>query len=572
MERYRATEKDSKNKKHTREGAVIRPEDKRKVESRNWIQKSIDETQLQTEQIESEILKAKQKKGKAKENELKKLVPFLERHMYHSKVLEIILRRLENETLSVEEVDEVRDSVEDYLENYRDPDFFEDDAMYDSLDIDLDPESASATSTFSLSEEPLEDSPPQTKAKQTKPPQPTPTPTPAPQTTTKQPTVAQNKKKGGQQQSVQPQTQTQTQQQQQQRKGATTTNPTPSSQVQPGMGQPQAPTAAAVVRANKQQALSKSGGNLPSSQQAHPTISAPPGIMTKQTPQNQSLPRKSSKPDPVSSLHSSPFPPLPSQTGLLQTPSMPPSSHHPQGPSGPNIGASQRGGQSMAQRGGQSMRAAAAGGDKSGGMGPGYNLHQQKPGSGGSSVATSTAQQKGAGGSGGGVPQYVTHGKGQNISGGSYGQQGQPGGQQMKGYQGQSGQGQQLGLHLSSSHPQMHQHPHHQHIQQHPSQHGQQQQQHQMQYGQKQQQTQPQQKGGMGVKQQQQQQQKPNLPLPPAPPNSRCVPHTVVVATSPVSVWTTPQRNSSASPTTTAPPSPPIPKRWTEGGESPTRI
>ena len=59
MEKYRAAEKDSKTKKHTKEGAVIYPEDKRKTESRNWIQKCIDELQLHTEQIESEILRTK---------------------------------------------------------------------------------------------------------------------------------------------------------------------------------------------------------------------------------------------------------------------------------------------------------------------------------------------------------------------------------------------------------------------------------------------------------------------------------------------------------------------------------
>ena len=46
-------------------------------------------------------------------------MPHLERHLYHSKCLEIILRRLENETLSVEEVNEIKDSVDEYIEFYR---------------------------------------------------------------------------------------------------------------------------------------------------------------------------------------------------------------------------------------------------------------------------------------------------------------------------------------------------------------------------------------------------------------------------------------------------------------------
>ncbi len=53
------TERDSKNKKLTREGTVFRPEDKKKGEMRVWIQKCLDDLRSQTEHFESEILKAK---------------------------------------------------------------------------------------------------------------------------------------------------------------------------------------------------------------------------------------------------------------------------------------------------------------------------------------------------------------------------------------------------------------------------------------------------------------------------------------------------------------------------------
>ena len=59
MEKYRMTERDSKNKKLTREGTVFRPEDKKKGEMRVWIQKCLDDLRSQSEHFESEILKAK---------------------------------------------------------------------------------------------------------------------------------------------------------------------------------------------------------------------------------------------------------------------------------------------------------------------------------------------------------------------------------------------------------------------------------------------------------------------------------------------------------------------------------
>mgnify|MGYP003672389883 CR=1 FL=1 len=61
MEAYRACEKDSKNKSYSKEGIVIKPEDKRKVKLRNWIQKCLDDLKAQLEQIDSEaeVLKIK---------------------------------------------------------------------------------------------------------------------------------------------------------------------------------------------------------------------------------------------------------------------------------------------------------------------------------------------------------------------------------------------------------------------------------------------------------------------------------------------------------------------------------
>ena len=46
-----------------------------------------------------------------------------------------MLRLFENENLSLEDVDSVKDSVDYYIESNNDPDFMEDDEMYDHLDL-----------------------------------------------------------------------------------------------------------------------------------------------------------------------------------------------------------------------------------------------------------------------------------------------------------------------------------------------------------------------------------------------------------------------------------------------------
>jgi hypothetical protein len=49
--------------------------------------------------------------------ELAKFERSLERHFYHTKCLEILLRRLENDDVTVEELEEIKDSVDYYVES-----------------------------------------------------------------------------------------------------------------------------------------------------------------------------------------------------------------------------------------------------------------------------------------------------------------------------------------------------------------------------------------------------------------------------------------------------------------------
>mmetsp|Transcript_15098 Transcript_15098/g.42953 ORF Transcript_15098/g.42953 Transcript_15098/m.42953 type:complete len:611 (-) Transcript_15098:631-2463(-) len=143
MERYRACEKDSKNKNYSKEGNIIKPEDKRKVKLRNWIQKCLDDLKVQTEQLDSEmeVLTLKLRKAKKPKNadieESVELETRIERHQYHTKCLEIILRRLENDELSIEDVMDIKDSVDGYIENNTDPEFYEDEEVYERLGIEL---------------------------------------------------------------------------------------------------------------------------------------------------------------------------------------------------------------------------------------------------------------------------------------------------------------------------------------------------------------------------------------------------------------------------------------------------
>ncbi|GMG24658.1 unnamed protein product [[Candida] boidinii] len=57
-------------------------------------------------------------------------------HKWHQEKLEIVLRLLENDILSPEEVLNIQDDVKYFLEENQDTDFMNDDTIYDDLNLD----------------------------------------------------------------------------------------------------------------------------------------------------------------------------------------------------------------------------------------------------------------------------------------------------------------------------------------------------------------------------------------------------------------------------------------------------
>lgn len=66
-------------------------------------------------------------------DELKKLI---ERHRYHIRMLETILRMLDNDSVQVESIRKIKDDVEYYIDSSQDPDFEENEFLYDDLDLE----------------------------------------------------------------------------------------------------------------------------------------------------------------------------------------------------------------------------------------------------------------------------------------------------------------------------------------------------------------------------------------------------------------------------------------------------
>lgn len=65
--------------------------------------------------------------------ELKRLV---ERHRFHILMLETILRMLDNDSIPVDAILKIKDDVEYYIDSSQDPDFEENEFIYDDLDLE----------------------------------------------------------------------------------------------------------------------------------------------------------------------------------------------------------------------------------------------------------------------------------------------------------------------------------------------------------------------------------------------------------------------------------------------------
>ncbi|KAH1077279.1 hypothetical protein AAZX31_19G097400 [Glycine max] len=142
MERFKICEKETKTKAFSKEGLGQQPKtdpkEKAKSETRDWLNNVVGELESQIDNFEAELEGLSVKKGKSRPPRLTHLETSITRHKAHIKKCEFILRLLDNDELSPEEVNDVKDFLDDYVErNQDDFDEFDDvDELYSSLPLD----------------------------------------------------------------------------------------------------------------------------------------------------------------------------------------------------------------------------------------------------------------------------------------------------------------------------------------------------------------------------------------------------------------------------------------------------
>lgn len=142
MERFKICEKETKTKAFSKEGLGQQPKtdpkEKAKSETRDWLNTVVGELESQIDSFEAEIEGLSVKKGKTRPPRLTHLETSIARHKAHIMKLELILRLLDNDELSPEQVNDVKDFLDDYVErNQEDFEEFSDvDELYNSLPLD----------------------------------------------------------------------------------------------------------------------------------------------------------------------------------------------------------------------------------------------------------------------------------------------------------------------------------------------------------------------------------------------------------------------------------------------------
>ena len=67
---------------------------------------------------------------------MEELKSWMEKHNLHISRLEALMRMVDNDAISMDQIKKIQDDVEHYIECNQDPDFEENEFVYEDLDLD----------------------------------------------------------------------------------------------------------------------------------------------------------------------------------------------------------------------------------------------------------------------------------------------------------------------------------------------------------------------------------------------------------------------------------------------------
>ncbi|KAI8341455.1 Not1 N-terminal domain, CCR4-Not complex component-domain-containing protein [Chlamydoabsidia padenii] len=147
MERFKAIEKEMKTKAFSKEGLLQRekmdPKEKEKADACDWLSTTVDELSRQIEMAEFELETLQGSKKGKKDQQHRRVTEIehtIERNLWHINRLELMLRLLENDHLETDKVLSIKEDVNYYLECHQEPDFEENEFIYEDLNLEEEEE------------------------------------------------------------------------------------------------------------------------------------------------------------------------------------------------------------------------------------------------------------------------------------------------------------------------------------------------------------------------------------------------------------------------------------------------
>ena len=140
MERFKVCEKEFKTKAFSKEGlsqaAKEDPKTKERNRVRNWLSAGLETVNDSKDKYEAELETINTSKKKKKDANAAKWEDLIDRCQYHEQRLELLLRLIDNESLTPEDVDNVKEQLDYLLEqmqenNYDEVDGIDDDSIYE---------------------------------------------------------------------------------------------------------------------------------------------------------------------------------------------------------------------------------------------------------------------------------------------------------------------------------------------------------------------------------------------------------------------------------------------------------
>lgn len=144
MEAFKVVEKETKTKTFSKEGLAradrLDPEEQKKEETIQWMGEIIEQIQTLIDEKDLEVVKLSAGKGKkTNKSQIEEYNHHLLSHKFHMNKLEGIMRLVRNDRIPAEQVDELKEDLEYYIDSHQEEDYmmaYDEDGFYESLGLD----------------------------------------------------------------------------------------------------------------------------------------------------------------------------------------------------------------------------------------------------------------------------------------------------------------------------------------------------------------------------------------------------------------------------------------------------